>query len=331
MPRARARSPITELLLVASVAALLAPRTVPAQQLSESFALWEPQTAVARVRSGDIVRLRMRDGRRAGGPLLRWNAYSATLGPYLGYAEADTVVALAAIDSLWIRTYRTRQDALTGAVVGGIFGLVVGSQAASLCPTQGGAKPCAQGAVTSAMGGALLGGLTGALLGSGTTRWRRLLPRGGSSTDHHSVWTATLVMPGDEIIPDARALALMRSTPGSLVKLSFGEHPDLAGYVARAGVHRASFNVVAGPRREDPIPLAQVEAIWERATAKRTGLAIGFVVGSAAAVFVATQSSACAPEGCGNAIVADGLLGGLIGGVIGRFTGARIPQWHRLY
>src|SRR6266571_4636446 len=99
MVRARTQSRIVEIVVLAAALGLV-PRTAAAVQLGSTLELEDRQAAVGRVPTGKIIRLRLSDGGRAAGPVLRWNTYSVTLGPYLGYAEQDTFVAIQSIDTL---------------------------------------------------------------------------------------------------------------------------------------------------------------------------------------------------------------------------------------
>ncbi|HEV8304987.1 MAG TPA: hypothetical protein VGQ25_08510 [Gemmatimonadales bacterium] len=330
MARGRMRLYRAEILLVWGLVGPAAPAAA-AQQLGESFSLEERQGALARVPDGKIIRLRLSDGSRAAGPIRRWNAFSVTVGPYLGYAERDTFVALAVIDSLWLRSDATRRGVAIGGVAGGALGAVVGFTAGSLCPTAGNDGVCAQGAVTSIVAGLAIGSLAGMLVGSGTPEWRRLHPQGGRPTPRTGP-EITLVAPGDSTLPDPRTVALARTEPGRLVRLQFRDRPDLAGYVVRAGARRATVVAVVGAAEEGTVPLGSLESIWERGTARRPGSAIGTVVGFAAGVFAASSTSACDPSSdCLSAQVADGLLGGLAGWALGGRVGSLFPKWQRRY
>ncbi|HEY3279090.1 MAG TPA: hypothetical protein VGJ83_01145 [Gemmatimonadales bacterium] len=315
----------------------LAPGVAAAQlataQLGDNMALAERQAALARVPPGEIIRMRLADGGRAGGPIVRWTAYTVTLGPYLGYAERDTFVALAAIDTMWFRGRATHRGALFGGIAGGAVGVAIGASASSLCPTGGASKEsCAQGAVTSGVAGVLLGGLIGAVVGSGTPDWHRLHPwdRGGRSAPPGT--PVTLIAPGDSSVPDPRTLALARIRPGTLARLTFGDRPDLAGYVVVAGAHRATLAATVGPVSGEPVSLASLDAIWQRGTAARGGSVVGMLLGAAAGTYVAASTSACDPGNhCTGAIAADGLIGGMLGWLLGGRVGSAFPKWERRF
>src|SRR5258705_5863008 len=141
----RTRSRIAEILLFAATLGLLAPAALAAQ-LGSTIELEDREAAVGCVPLGKIIRLRLSDGGRAAGPVLRWNTFAVTLGPYMGYAEQDTFVAIRAIDTLWLRGNSMRRGAAYGAVSGLALGVAIGATAGSLCPTAGAAKACTPGA-----------------------------------------------------------------------------------------------------------------------------------------------------------------------------------------
>jgi len=330
----RTRLRTAELLFLATLVGLLAPRAATAQ-LGSTMELEDRQAAVGRVPVGTIVRLRLSDGGRAGGPVVRWNSLSVTLGPYLGYAERDTFVAIQAIDTLWLRGQSTRRGAMWGAISGLALGVAVGATSSSLCPQAGTTKPCAQGALTSAVTGLVVVGLVGAIVGSGSPEWRRIHPRGHSALATQPSGPPVVLEARDASTdPDPRALALVRTRPGALVNLRFTDRPDLAGYVVRAGFRRAMIAPVAGGSAtpEGSLALGSVAAIWQRGTAARTGSVLGAVLAFGAGVYVAQNSSGCGPSSnCTSTMLADGVLGGLVGWVVGGRVGSLFPRWQRRF
>ena len=335
MAPGRTRSRTTELLFLVTLAGLLAPSAATAQ-LGSTIELEDRQAAVGRVPVGTIVRLRLSDGGRAGGPVVRWNSFSVTLGPYLGYAEQDTFVAIQSIDTLWLRGQSTRRGAIYGGISGLALGVAIGSTAGSICPRAGSTKPCAQGAVTSAVTGLVVVGLIGAIIGSGSPEWRRIHPRGHSAIPTQPSGPPVVLEARDASTdPDPRALALVRTRPGALVNLRFTDRPDLAGYVVRAGFRRAVIAPVAGGSAtppDGPLALGSVDAIWERGTAARTGSVLGALVLFGAGVYVAQNSSGCGPSSsCTSTMLADGVLGGLVGWVVGGRVGSLFPRWQRRF
>src|SRR3989454_4480775 len=94
--------------LFINVFLLLAPQPARTQQLGSTFPVEERQTAVARVFPGEFVRARLRDGSRAGGPLVDATPVAFTLGPSVAYSDNQSVVRLVTVDSLWVRAYSSR-------------------------------------------------------------------------------------------------------------------------------------------------------------------------------------------------------------------------------
>jgi len=329
------RSRIPEVLFLAAALGLLAPAALSAQ-LGSTFELEDRQAAVGRVPLGKIIRVRLSEGGRAAGPVLRWNSLAVMLGPYMGYAEKDTFVAIQSIDTLWLRGRSTRRGAMYGGIGGLALGITVGSTAASLCPTAGGTKACAQGAVTSAVAGLLVGGLLGAVVGSGTPDWQRLHPRGHLAFATSNTGRQVTIEARDtSTAADPRALALLRARPGALINMRFSSGPDLEGYVVRAGFRRVVIAPVVGGTGSDghsPLALDAIEGIWERGTAARTGSVLGALAAFGAGVYVASQSPSCdPPNDCITTTLADGVLGGIAGWLVGGRVGSLFPRWQRRF
>jgi hypothetical protein len=328
------RSRIPEVLFLAATLGLLAPAVLSAQ-LGSTFELEDRQAAVGRVPLGKIIRVRLSDGGRAAGPVLRWNSLAVMLGPYMGYAEKDTFVAIQSIDTLWLRGRSTRRGAMYGAISGLALGVAIGSTASSLCPQAGSTKPCTQGAVTSAVTGLLVVGLVGAVIGSGSPEWRRIHPRGRLAFPTQPSGAPVVLEARDASTePDPRALALVRTRPGALVNLRFSDRPDLAGYVVRAGFRRAVIAPVAGVSAAPggPLALGSVDGIWERGTAARTGSVLGALVAFGAGAYVGSNARWCGPSSsCMSGMFADGVLGGLVGWVVGGRVGSLFPRWQRRF
>lgn len=317
--------------IVVAVVLTLISRPTQAQQLGSTFTLDDQQTAVARVAPGQFVRVRLKDGTRAGGPLIRATPLAFTVGPSVAFGDQDSVLRLRSVDSMWMRVYSTRRGTVVGGVVGGLLGLALGATSASICPEQGD-KACAQGAVTSAAGGVAVGALFGSLFGSGRSHWRRLLPQESSPRLSTGAPEATIAATADTTVFDPRAVALMRTPRNVLVRLTFEDRGDLGGYVLRSGARGAVLGVVVGHAPDEPIPITSLEGIWQRGDARRTGGAVGILVGSLVGVVIATQSSGCNPHSaCRTTILGDGLAFGLAGLFVGNRAGRLFPQWHRRF
>jgi hypothetical protein len=171
----------------------------------------------------------------------------------------------------------------------------------------------------------------GSLVGSGRTHWRRLLPQGGRPpATMHSV--ATLTGSADSSTYDARAVALMRISRRSQVRLTFGNRGDLAGYLLRTGARGAELGVVVGHAGDAPIPLESLDGIWERGNARRTGSTAGLLLGTLAGAVSYTQTPTCAPnKNCRTAIIADVGAFALLGYLVGDRVGTLFPKWHRRF
>lgn len=317
--------------LLLSLLALIS-RPAGAQQLGSPFALDDEQTAVVRVLPGQFVRVRLKDGSRAGGPLIKATPTAFTVGPSVAFGERDAVLALGAVDSLWVRAYSTRRGMLVGGAIGGLVGLGIGLTSTSLCAqTSSNAKLCPEGVLTTAGSGALLGGIMGSLVGSGRTHWSRLLP-GGERPPPADLSLTTLIAQADSAAYNPRAVALMRIPRGAQVRLTFKDRGDLAGYLLRTGAGGATLGVLVGTPSDAPIALESLERVWERGTAKRTGATAGILLGSAAGIILATRSSVCDPDrSCRSAIIADAGTGALLGYLLGGVVGDRFSKWHRRY
>ncbi len=138
--------------------------------LSIPFAVVYGQRNIA-LRPGQTVRVWLANGQRFEGRLVAVDSSPLVLR----FVESHAVVALTAIDSLWVRRHSTR----SGAIVGGILvGGVIFAGVATLC-TLGGDGNC--DSWSSVAGAALVGGGVGALLGAGVgglfPRWKRIEPQ----------------------------------------------------------------------------------------------------------------------------------------------------------
>jgi uncharacterized protein YcfJ len=315
-------------LVLVALLALSSPPAV-AQQLGSRFALDDQQTALVRVTPGQFVRVRLQNGTRAGGPLIHATPVALTVGPSVGFGDRDSILRLRSVDSMWVKVYSTRRGTIAGGLIGGVVGLGIGMTSTTVCAqTASNAELCPEGVLTTAASGMLVGGLMGALVGSGRTHWRRVLPQSGSRTPAaRSV--ATLIVLTDSAAYDPAAVALMRVPRGSLVRLTFANRGDLAGYLVRTGARGAELGVVVGHAGDAPIPVEFLESIWERGNAQRSGSIAGLLLGSVTGAVIATQS--CGPNNCKGAIIADVGAFALLGYFAGGAIGSRFPKWQRRY
>jgi hypothetical protein len=80
------------------------------------------------------------------------------------------------------------------------------------------------------------------------------------------------------------------------------------------------------------VALGAIDGIWERGSAARTGSVLGALAAFGAGVYVASQSTSCAPSSdCATTMVADGVLGGIAGWLVGGRVGALFPRWQRRF
>ena len=130
--------------------------------------------ALTRTRLHTPIRIRLVTGAQFGGPLLTVDSATLTLGPYLGYSPVPTTLRPAMIDSLWVRTTRSRQGLLYGAAAGLLLGAAIGNLETSFCP--GANAGCPGDRIAGAAVGAVILGGAGWLVGSSLPRWKRLFP-----------------------------------------------------------------------------------------------------------------------------------------------------------
>lgn len=119
---------------------------------------------------------------QAGRPVrVRGHDIGALTGSVLGVYDGalwlhdrprDSQVSIAEIDSVWVG----RSHATTGALVGGLIGLVAGAAAVSGKTCQLGDDACIGGLYLESAGITLGGMLLGALIGSGTRSWQLRFP-----------------------------------------------------------------------------------------------------------------------------------------------------------
>lgn len=135
--------------------------------LAELLGQAEPATALARLRTGQTLRIRLHDGQS-----LQARVASVDSEPRIVRSAApDLAIPLSAIDSLWLKRHATKTGALVGAIV---LGAGMGATVASYCST---GDECADGAWLAGAGiGAGAGALLGAGIGSLIPKWRLIHP-----------------------------------------------------------------------------------------------------------------------------------------------------------
>lgn len=126
--------------------------------------------ALARLRPGKTIRIHLIGNGRIEGEFAHGSATTLTLAGTPAPVEHST----AALDSLWVRG----TGAKTGALIGGVAGLLVGTAFGVLingsCEADG--ASCGGWVPGAGLAGAAVVGLLGAAIGSGFTHWRRRVP-----------------------------------------------------------------------------------------------------------------------------------------------------------
>jgi hypothetical protein len=143
--------------LVWTVALAFLPARLPSQDSLP------PQSL--RIKAGQRVRLRTVDGRLLDGPVARLTPTSG-----LQLTAPDSIIPLAAIDSLWLRRTKAGTGAWIGAVALGIPSAIYWSW---LCTAVAEGTGCDVWGVVAGLtlAGAAVGAGVGALIGSGSVRW----------------------------------------------------------------------------------------------------------------------------------------------------------------
>lgn len=103
----------------------------------------------------------------------------------------------------------------------------------------------------------------------------------------------------------------------------------VTGRLAALSAGAAQIEEVAGLRS---VSLAEVDSVWVRGRATKTGMLVGAVTGAiATGIFVGLVVSAICEVDCDNAGLEGGLVGfgiGAVGGaLVGAAIGAAIPKW----
>src|SRR6267154_4376275 len=139
--------------------------------LSIPFAAVYGQRNIA-LRPGQTVRVWLADGQRFEGRLVAVDSSPLVLR----FAGSHPVVALTAINSLWVRRHSAGRGALIGGILVGGFTFGVTSWACSVIAEGSGCHDW--GPVTLvALGGGSVGALLGAGVGGLFPRWRRVEPQ----------------------------------------------------------------------------------------------------------------------------------------------------------
>jgi hypothetical protein len=126
-------------------------------------------SALGRVRAGDVIRVRTLDGRLAASRLIALDG--APL--HFRLRGQPVPVPVASVDSLWVRGHATKLGARVGAALGAIgFGLYLGWACSD---PEVGVSPGTCVVLAMPIGG-LAGGILGLLVGSAFPRWDLRFP-----------------------------------------------------------------------------------------------------------------------------------------------------------
>ena len=139
--------------------------------LSIPFAAVYGQRNIA-LRPGQTVRVWLADGQRFEGRLVGVDSSPLVLR----FAGSHPVVALTAIDSLWLRRHSSGRGALIGGILVGGFSFGVAAWACAVIAEGGGCDAWGAVAVIT-LGGGSVGALLGAGVGGLFPRWKRIDPR----------------------------------------------------------------------------------------------------------------------------------------------------------
>ena len=131
----------------------------------------KPSQNVA-LRPGQTVRVWLADGQRFEGRLVAVDSSPLVLR----FAGSHPVVALTAIDSLWLRRHSSGRGALIGGILVGGFSFGVAAWACAVIAEGGGCDAWGAVAVIT-LGGGGVGALLGAGVGGLFPRWKRIEPQ----------------------------------------------------------------------------------------------------------------------------------------------------------
>src|SRR6267378_5577867 len=124
------------------------------------------------LRPGQTVRVWLSDGQRFEGRLVGVDSSPLVLR----FAGSHPVVALTAIDSLWLRRHSSGRGALIGGILVGGFSFGVATWVCTALAEGGGCDAWGFVALVT-LGGGSVGALLGAGVGGLFPRWKRIDPR----------------------------------------------------------------------------------------------------------------------------------------------------------
>lgn len=133
---------------------------------------------------------------------------------------------------------------------------------------------------------------------------------------------------------DPRAAAFAKALEaGRTVRLSTAAGRRVTGTVVRAD---GTTIVLRDERGETSVAAAEVDTLWQRGKATKTGAIVGGVAGLAAGIIIGAELKSEMEEGSTNddwtlAIPAGAVGGTLVGGAIGAGVGSAFGKWTRVW
>jgi hypothetical protein len=79
------------------------------------------------------------------------------------------------------------------------------------------------------------------------------------------------------------------------------------------------------------IPVTNIDTLWDRRTASKTGALVGGLLGAGIGVLVATQAVEKGETPPADYVGVFAIGGAVGGGLLGALVGRAFPKWHRLY
>jgi hypothetical protein len=125
-----------------------------------------------------------------------------------------------------------------------------------------------------------------------------------------------------------RAEAIQALSDSDWVRLAGGTFGRLEGIVL---AHTATDLVLSVEARPSRIPATNIDTLWARGKATKTGALLGALLGAGIGIVVATQAVEEGETPGTEWIGAFGVGGALVGGSLGALIGSAFPRWNRRY
>lgn len=332
-----ASSPARDRMTLASLSLLLGTILAPPLNALTSVAVNSAQDTTlaiaveSMVTAGRTIRVRAGPAVRSSGVFLGVERDQLVLGSDRNDATRVSArrIPLVEIDTVWLRGRQVRLGLLGGLAAGVAAGGVV-------CATTG---DCAMGIGLLGAGGTLLGAAVGSVVHTWRPRYERaagggpsLVARAPAAPVEPSA-TPTSAVPA----PPALAASLSRVPLGKSIRIETAAGALTGSFLGSdQGVLMIADTGSLGPDLGSRVvPLADVQQLWVRGRASRTGALIvgalgafgGVVVGSALAC--GFESVECGTRAQGGVI--GGAVGLMAGGLVGAAIGSAFPKWHRRF